>query len=379
MKLKLMIAGLCLALSGLQGVAAETTTPAAMNAEPVRQQMPDQQARDFLAKVTEQVILPVYLELDAGAKALTKQSEDFCAAPDADGLKKVRDDWAQTLSVWMQSSPFLFGPAVESEIDFTIYFRPVKKGVIKGLLAAETPLNQQAVEQAGVGGQGLATLEYLLFDRERDDQQLLADFSTTNSRRCAYLVAAAEVLAGNLHTTSHGWNKLEHNYAEAVVTAGAGSTHFTTPYQPIELLINRLYQAVQAIEIKQLGVPLGLRGSRSGTPKAYPYKLEAWRSGYSLANINSALTGVQRTLVDGDILSWLKENEHQELAVQLEQQLNQLLATAWPTRDLFQLLQEKPQAVTPFYEQVQQLSVLVREGLAPALGVQLGFNDNDGD
>ncbi len=110
-----------------------------------------------------------------------------------------------------------------------------------------------------------------------------------------------------------------------------------------------------------------------------PHKLEAWRSGYSLANINNSLTGVQRALVDGGILGWLKDNGHQELAVQLEQQLNQLLAAEWSSEDLFQLLQKKPQSVTPFYKQVQQLSATVREGLAPALGVQLGFNDNDGD
>jgi predicted lipoprotein len=385
-----MLSGGVLALSVLTGgsvaIASEVSEPSepagsAESAPPVaaQQRMSDDAARSFLAAVTEGVILPVYRELDDNAAKLAATTEQFCAQPDANGLKTVRADWAATLSSWEQSASFLFGPAVEEEIDFTIYFKPVKKAVIKGLLSSETAVTPEMVAQSGVGGQGLATLEYLLFDREQDDKQLLAVFSGTDEQRCSYLVAAAALLAKNLHTIADSWHRQENSYAEAVVSAGAGSTYFTAAYQPVELLINRFYQTIQAVEIKKLGVPLGLRGSRSGEPKAYPHKLEAWRSGYSLANIRSALQGLQRLLAAGGILEWLRTHEQAELAEQLETRLQQLLATEWDSTDLFQMLADKPEAVKPFYEQVQALSATVRDGLAPALGVQLGFNDNDGD
>ncbi len=384
MNMQLILRAVGLAVCMMPVVWADTPTEAksavktAATTEAIAR-MDDEAARNFLVTVTEQAILPVYRQLDDNAARLAATAKQFCTKPEAAGLEKTRADWAATLSSWEQSALYLFGPAVEDEIDFTIYFRPVKKAVIKGLLSADTVVTQERVDQSGVGGQGLATLEYLLFDREQEDKQLLAAFSDTDGQRCNYLVAASGLLAKNLHTIADSWNRKDNSYAEAVVTAGAGSAYFTTAYQPIELLVNRLYQVVQAVEIKQLGVPLGLRGSRSGAPKAHPHKLEAWRSGYSLANINNSLVGVQRVLVDGGILSWLKDNGHQELAAQLEQQLRQLLAAEWSSEDLFQLLQEKPQSVKPFYKQVQQLSATVREGLAPALGVQLGFNDNDGD
>lgn len=399
MKLNLLSAGLCLSLYVSPGlvVAVETaTTPAAPVAESTAtstastakssttvtvdapKRMSDEAARSLLKTLVEQAAMPIYKELNEQADKLSAASRDFCAKPAADSLQQVRSDWAATLSVWEQSSALAFGPTVEDGIDFTVYFLPVKKAVIKGLLAAETTIDQQAVTKAGVGGQGLATLEYLLFDREQSDEQLLATFSAADNQHCAYLVAASGLLAENLHTITRGWNKDGSNYAGAIMTAGAGSAYFTAAYQPIELLVNRFYQAVQAVEIKKLGVPLG-GGSRSGKPKAYPYKLEAWRSGYSLANINSVLTGLQRVFVDGGIKDWLQDNGHTELATKLETQLRQLLATEWSSTDLFKTLADTPETVKPFYEQVQMLSATVREELAPALGVQLGFNANDGD
>lgn len=373
MKLILTSVMLVMTLSISSFGAADTITPE----KPA--QMLDAAARTLLKSVVNNAILPLYESLDTQAQNLVKTSQAFCEEPTLAGLNDTRVNWAEVLSGWEQSSSLLFGPAVENEIDFTIYFRPVKKAVIKGVLVSEGNIDLAAIEKAGVGGQGLATLEYLLFDRELSDEQQLAAFVASEQRRCDYLVSASTLLAKNLHTINQGWAIGGGNYSEALWTAGEGSAYFTEAYQPVELLVNRLYQSVQAVEIKKLGVPLGLRGSRSGKPRAYPYKLEAWRSGYSLANINSSLQGLQSLLVDGGILEWLKNNKQAELAEQLDQQLKTLLAIKWLSDDLFKILESKPEAVKPFYEQVMALSATVRKGLAPALGVQLGFNQNDGD
>lgn len=373
MKLVLTSAGLLVALCINSFAAADTATAE----KPT--QMADVAVRSLLKVMVNNAILPLYKSLDTQAQNLVKTSQAFCDKPTLTGLNNTRTDWAGVLSGWQQSSGLLFGPAVEDEIDFTIYFRPVKKAVIKGVLAGEGAIDLVAIEKAGVGGQGLATLEYLLFDRELSDEQQLSAFAASEPRRCDYLVSASALLAKNLHTISQGWAADGGNYGEALWTAGEGSAYFTETYQPVELLVNRLYQSVQAVEIKKLGVPLGVNGNRSGKPKAYPYKLEAWRSGYSLANINSTLQGLRSVLVDGGMLEWLKNNDHADLAQQLDQQLKALLSTQWQSTDLFVTLENKPKSVTPFYEQVVALSATVRKGLAPALGVQLGFNQNDGD
>ncbi len=373
MKLILTLAGLLVTLSVSSFVSADKVAP------PKPAPIPDAAARTLLKGVVNKAILPLYESLGARAQSLVTTTRYFCEQPDSEGLNNTRDKWAEVLSGWAKTSGLLFGPAVENEIDFSIYFRPAKKAVIKDVLAGEGDIDLTAIGKAGVGGQGLATLEYLLFDRELSDEQQVAAFMADEQRRCDYLVSASALLAKNLKTIVHGWVSDGGNYGEAMWTAGEGSAYFTEAYQPVELLVNSLYQSVQAVEIKKLGVPLGLRGSRSGKPKAYPYKLEAWRSGHSLANINSTLSGLQSVLVEGGILQWLRDNKHADLAKQLDQQLQTLLDTKWESDDLFVILETKPEVVRPFYEQVRVLSAKIRKGLAPALGVQLGFNQNDGD
>ena len=349
------------------------------------QRLDDKTTLSLLKQLVEKAILPTYRELDQQAQALKSDAQQFCSQPNENSLKKVRSLWSATLSGWQESSALLFGPSVENEVDFTIYFHPVKKAVVNGLLNKAkanpgTPLTATIISQVGIGGQGLAALEYLLFDREKNDSERVVLFgSITGKQRCHYLQAATELLAKNLHVIYQGWASDAGKYGEGFYTAGQDSTYFTEIYQPLELLVNRMHQAIQAVEIKKLGVPLGLRGSRSGKPRAYPYKLEAWRSGHSWQNIMSSLQGLQRLLDEGGILEALHNNNQAVLATQLNTQLNTLLETKLASDDLFQILEESPNSVKPFYKQVQTLATTLRTGLAPALGVQLGFNQNDGD
>ena len=351
-----------------------------------KEQLSDIETRSLLRQVTLQSILPIYRELDNNAQNLVTTTRQFCDGPNERGLNKVRETWSETLSSWQRASPLLFGPATEDSIDFTIYFRPIKKAVINGFLnkikADSTfSIDKEAVDLSGVGGQGLAALEYLLFDRKQADIAILSAYtdSKTGKQRCEYIVAIEELLASNVNTIVEAWEPDSGNYSEAFYTAGDGSAHFTKAYQPIELLVNRLYQAIQAVEIKQLGVPLGLQGSRTGKMQVYPYKLEAWRSGHSLQNVMSVLQGFKRLLVDGGILEVLKKNKHKALALELEEQMNKILASKFKSEDLFQLLKEPSAEVTIFHMQIKEFAGTIGSGLAPVLGVQLGFNQNDGD
>ena len=350
------------------------------------ERLSDSEVRSLLKQVAQQSILPIYSELNNNAEHLVATTSQFCDEVDEQGLKRVRKAWSETLSSWQQATVFLFGPATEDSIDFSIYFHPVKKGVINGFLSKiqSEPLasiNKESVEQSGVGGQGLATVEYLLFDREQSEAEVLEQFTNekTGLKRCQYLLSVEALLAENIQKIYKAWDHERGNYSEAFYTGGEGSAYFTKAYQPMELLVNRLYQAIQAVEIKKLGVPLGLRGSRNGKHRVYPYKLEAWRGGHSLQNVMSVLKGIERVFLNGGVLESLKAEGHGSLAVQLENQLSALLATKFASTDLFKLLENSPKEVVTFYEKIKVFSSSVGNELAPALGVQLGFNQNDGD
>lgn len=383
----LSASALLLSLLLASAVGADEASTAAVDtfSSLAANKLSDGESRSLLKQITQQSILPIFRELDENAQSLVTTTRQFCAEPDAAGLSSIRQSWSETLSSWQQSSPLLFGPATEESIDFAVYFHPVKKGVINGMLAkikadSSLSIDTATIDQSGIGGQGLATVEYLLFDRKQSDTEILGTFTSaaTGKQRCDYLVSVEALLASNIKTIVNGWEPENGNYAEAFYTAGEGSAYFTKAYEPMELLVNRLYQSIQAVELKQLSVPLGLNSSKAAK-RTYPYKLTAWRSGHSLRNMQSVLLGVERLLVDGGLLETLDAKQHQALASQLQKQLKQLRTRKFKSDDLFNLLKELPEEVVEFHQQIRGLTDLVEKGLAPALGVQLGFNGNDGD
>ena len=93
------------------------------------------------------------------------------------------------------------------------------------------------------------------------------------------------------------------------------------------------------------------------------------------------MQGLQRLLVDGGILAQLKtQTANQALAEQLTTAIEAFLKLPVPETDPFELIsQGKGAALDDYYQRAEGIRSLIRTQLAPAMGVQLGFNDNDGD
>lgn len=354
-------------------VNAETST----QASPPLSSITDEETRTLLKSLTQDAIIPMIEHLDKQGTALAETSRTFCSQPNKAGFQQVRQQWANTLAAWQTMDALLFGPAVEEQIDFTLYFQPAKKRIIKKVLKSEEAITADTLEKAGVGAQGLAALEYVLFDREQTSDALLQRYqSTANtpSPHCAYLMANTELLQQNLHTVYRGWHPQHGNFADAFYTAGNGSAYYTEAYQPLEELMNKLYQSAQKVSSRKLGVPLG----QFKADKVNAYKLEAWRSGRSLANIRANLQGIE-TLFNAGWLEWLTTHNQTVLAKQLATQLEAIRTVSIVDNDLFTTLEQSPEQATRLYEATRELTRLIKTGLAPAMGVQLGFNDNDGD
>lgn len=359
-------------------VSAETDTPSA----PEQLSLPntsiaDDDIRTLLKTMTHNAILPIVEQLDKQGKAFAETSRTFCSQPNKAGFQQVRQQWANTLAAWQTMDALLFGPAVEEQIDFTLYFQPAKKRIIKKVLKSEEAITTDTLKKAGVGAQGLAALEYVLFDREKTDDALLQRYqgtADTPSPHCTYLMANTELLQQNLHTVYRSWHPQHGNFADAFYTAGNGSAYYTEAYQPLEELMNKLYQSAQKVSSRKLGVPLG----QFKADKVNAYKLEAWRSGHSLANIRANLQGIE-TLFNAGWLEWLTTHNQAVLAKQLATQLETIHTISIVDDDLFQALEQSPEQATQLYEATRELTRLIKTELAPAMGVQLGFNDNDGD
>ncbi len=351
--------------------------------------LPD--ADKLLAQIVDGAIIPLYRELDVTANTLTQRSKTFCSEPTTESFKVLREGWGETLLAWHRTDALMFGPAIDDQIDFKVNFNPPKKAVINGLLSDSAPLTVETVEKAGVGGQGLGTLEFLLFDRDNSDADQLAAFQgDTGKRRCAYVQATSELLQTTLHTIAEAWVNDKNGYATAFRTADKGNITFASSRQAVDLLVGKLFQSAEKLSKNRIGNALGkgidlnTEGKQEVLNTSNAYQLEAWRSGYSIQVIRANVQGIQRIVKDGGILQWLRDHNQRELekfvAEAMEQRLDHYLKLPLPSSDPFELIKAgNSKELDGYYYMGNDIQMGIKRQLAKALGVQLGFNDNDGD
>jgi len=316
-------------------------------------------------------IQPLYRELGQASQQLTQSSETFCKTTTLDNLQKLREAWGTTLLAWQRTDALLFGPATAEQMDFHINFFPPKKQIIKSLLDSTIPLTTASLAEAGVGAQGLSTLEYLLFDRELSTEQVLTTFSANQGlMRCSYLQAASHLLEENIKKITTPWLK------------GEATQQFASNQQVIDLLIGKAYQTLARINLKKLSLPLGLNDEKH---QSHPYELEAWRSGYAFKIIQANAEGIRRVFKEGGFLAWIDQsfpNEATKIAVaSFEKQLQELAAMQLPADDPFTLVEQNAEfpARTELVGRCRSLEMSLKRQLAVITKAQLGFNDSDGD
>lgn len=334
----------------------------------------------LLRKISTQAIVPLYKSADKEVSTLQRQIITFCNQPTVKSLHKIRQHWSQALTAWGKSEVALFGPAIKQQLDLHIYFRPVKKRVIKKLLAQTSAISIDDLEFAGVGAQGFATLEYLLFDRDSSDAELLKRFTGDDNRYCQHLLATSTLLQRDIATIYNEWMG---GYAEALsLSETTDKPIFTNPQQALELIIGKVDQLAENTINKlrhALAKNAHLAGKDTNRDTMNAYKLEAWRSGHTLANIQSNIQGIERTLKQGGLLEWLKQSGESELVVLFEQRFSTIRDIKFPSSDLFAQIEAKQVAAADtLFDEALALSKLIQK-MAPKLGVQLGFNDSDGD
>ncbi|HPQ97479.1 MAG TPA: imelysin family protein [Thiolinea sp.] len=313
--------------------------------------------RPFLQQLVQQGILPLYGTVETATRELQQQAETFCHQPDAAGLEAVRHAWRSAMQAWAATDGLLFGPAIAEERDFHLWFSPPKKQIIKRLLRQADPLTPATVAAAGVGAQGLATLEYLLFDPE---QQNL--FAPANSQGCHYLVAASRLLPEYASRIRKDWEQ-----------AGAG--FFISEQEALEMLVNKFYQSIEKVSGSRLGK--ALNGHK-------PYQLDNWRSGQSLAVIQAAMAGIQHLLDQGGIHACLlalhPTDDVRQFIAALRNQVAFFRRLPVPQQSAFELIRaDDTAALAPYLQRARSIQLILGIHLAPLIGVNLGFNDNDGD
>ncbi|TXH69213.1 MAG: hypothetical protein E6Q83_10700 [Thiothrix sp.] len=371
-RLSLSFSGLLLAFCLVHpSLADNTATSSATATTSLAETLSSAKDEVFIQQLITTGIRPLYRDLEQASQQLTQASTDFCQNSSLEQFQKLRDAWGTSMLAWQRTDSLLFGPATAEQMDFQINFAPPKKQIIKGLLASDKPISTEVVAAAGVGAQGLSSLEYVLFDREQTTEQLLTSFKDASGQtRCSYIQAVSSLLEQNIKKLNAAWLSPD------------ADQQFTNNQEVIDLLIGKAYQSLERINLKKLTQPLGNLDEKKAS---YPYDLEAWRSGYSFKIIKANIEGLQQVFVKGGFLAWIDKNFPSEATktavVSFEKQVQDLVQMKLPEVDPFTLVAQK-QVSAELNELVQRtrgLEMGLKRQLAVLAKAQLGFNDNDGD
>jgi len=332
------------------------------------QEVNDSMLQSTIISITDQVILPVFTQALNTANDFDDSVRAFCNQPSIDTLASMQNHWKAAMQAWSASTVFRFGPMIEDNIDLKISYQPIRKIQIRENIQS-LPNDMASVS---VSARGLASVEYLVFDRDSTREELLARF-LEQPARCAYLALMAHQLVTDFQTLTGAWMDTDSFYSQ--FTGQAARPSITRP-EALGELVGSINHFLASSLRNKLGRPAGLPDTVSS-----PYKAESWRSGNSIENLKAGLSTLGKTIsVDRGLADLLAASGHQQLARELQDYLELvLLKLDNIQQDLFTAVNDSPGMVEDAYQALKALEKLFEHQINEALDVQIGFSDQDGD
>ncbi len=359
---------LSLALAGLILVGATS----AMRAQEIA---PADYGRVNAALVETHALLR-YERLATATDAFAGAAEAFCAGGSDADQERLRAAFHDAMDTWMGVQHLRFGPVDSRMRGFRFYFWPqarnkVGEAVAELVAAGEDDAALAArIGRANVAVQGLLAAEVLLYD----GRYLGAD-----ARGCGLLVA----LAANMRTMATAilaeWREGDDAFAKLMSTPGPDNPHFEDHATATLAFFQGLHDSLQLIYDINLKPVIG-----DSAQSVRPVLAESRLSGRSQHNIAVTLEALQ-ALYLGEGSAGLGE-----LTAVADPKLNRLmrkafrltLATAQSIEGPVEQAATDPARrplVQKLAKQMRALKQIVRDRLAPALGLAVGFNALDGD
>ncbi|WP_128516050.1 imelysin family protein [Tabrizicola thermarum] len=264
----------------------------------------------------------------------------------------LRPAFHAAYDAWMAVDHLRLGPAEEDGRGLAVLFWPDPKGAgwkaQRALLAA--PPTAEAMAQQSVAARGLPALERLLYPAE-----------TLPTDPCPLIRATADDLAATASRLAADWGP----FGALMLGAGApDNPRFLKPDEATQALFTQLATGLEALADRRIGRPL------ASLDKPRPDLAEAHASGRSIRNIALSLAALKQlalTLNPDSPRSLAAFDQALALAQGLDPDIDRIAdPQAWLKLEILQ-------------QAVRQTRDTVLAELGPALGVELGFNAQDGD
>lgn len=248
--------------------------------------------------VTDDIIVPTYVALNAAAAVLLAAVQALQAAPTEPLMNAAQDAWKAARVPWETSEGFLYGPVDSLGIDPSIDSWPLNTPDLQAFLTSNPNATQADIENASDDLRGFHAIEFLLFgDGTTVNDKAASDL---NAAQANYLVALAQAFKARTHL-------LETSWTTASGSTPAYETTMTTPPNAtyssygavLEEIIGGLATIADEVGNAKMAEPLGTSAAAADTSK-----VESQYSWNSLTDFHNNIQSILNVYTGRLAFSW---------------------------------------------------------------------------
>lgn len=322
---------------------------------------------------------PAAQRLVDAARANADALDAHCARPGDAALRETLDRRFGALAEAWGGVEFLrFGPLVEGNRFERFFFFPDPRGVVQRQLGAALAAADPALLEAGalahesVALQGMPALEYALYGNGAE--AIPAD-PAAGRYRCAYARAVAANLAAVAEEFARAW-QYDGALAREFAAPSADARLYRTPAEVTAEALKAVSGGLQYVRDVKLVPALG------ATPEqARGQRAPLWRSARTIDLLRGNVAGLQAFIEAAGFTPLLPEDQRWipgSLADEAARALDAMQTVTLPF-DRAVKDSEQHRALEYLVLLLKNLQDITDQNLAPAVGVNLGFNAFDGD
>lgn len=335
----------------------------------------------LLTQIGEQLALPAYTKFAAATDSLSLQYLEFKTNKTTNNLSALQQQFVRCYILFQELSVYELGPAETELFRANANTFPCDTAqIISKIQSGDFQINTAA----DIDAKGFPALDFLFFDAHNSNAFVLQRF-TTHAQSANYL-QYAEVLINELqqksNTIAQAWASNGGNYLASFISNTGSSTGGS-----IGMLVNQLCFDLELLKNASIAIPAGKRSL--GT--LFPEKTEGYYSKLSLQLAKARLRALQQLYTGtgkngngigfDDYLNHLNAiyaNSTLDEAIR-----NKFMDAQTALEDIPETLAEsvttQAAKVDKAYAELQQLVVLLKVDMTSVLGVQITYQDNDGD
>lgn len=283
-------------------------------------------------------------------------------------LNALRTSVADAHLLWQACSPFEFGPAAEQNLRLSVNTFPLDTARVNDKIA-NSDFELEGTQDASA--KGFPALVYLMYAGDVAD--VLSNLQNQNT--WTYFKTNFEFVQTKTSTVYNAWKNGYTNDFAGNTGSSAGSS--------ISLLVNQLNFDFELIKNAKIGIPLGKKtlGVSQTDKVESPFAKQS--VALALANLNSIENAFKGTSGSGldDYLDALGARYNQnDLSDEILNGFAESRAALEAIdNDLATAIETETSKVETAHTALQNLVVLLKVDMPSQLGVQITYQDNDGD